>query len=165
MKKAILVALLAGGFIFQSTNAQVHVDVKFNIGSQPGWGPVGYDYVDYYYLPDIDAFYYVPRQQYIYMYRGHWRFTRSLPYQFRDYNFNTGYKVVVNEPRPYYHADMYRTKYASYKGHHDDNQEIIRNSHESRYYESRGHPQHSEWRNNGNQGNNGKHGRGRNGHN
>jgi len=151
MKKAILVvALLAGGFVFQTTNAQLRVNVKFNIGSQPGWGPVGYDYVEYYYLPDIDAFYYVPRQQYVYMYRGHWRFTRSLPYQFRDYNFNTGYKVVVNEDRPYDHIDTYRKQYGSNRGHHDDNQEIIRNSHDSRYYESRSHPQHNEWRRNNN---------------
>jgi len=50
---------------------------------------------------------------------------------------------VVNEPQPYYNAQMYRTKYASYRGRHD--QEIIRNSRDSRYFENRGHPEYNNW--------------------
>ncbi len=169
MKKPIfLLAFLLSGFVFETASAQLRVGVNINIGTQPVWGPVGYDYVEYYYLPDIDAYYYVPNHQYIYMSRGRWVFSSSLPYQYRNYDLYNGYKVVINEPRPYRNADMYRSKYGSYRGNHS--QEVIRNSHDSRYFENRGHPEYnnrrkeSDKQENGNQGNNGNRGnRGNNG--
>jgi len=157
MKKIILMAaLLLGGFVFQNASAQLRVKLNVNIGSQPVWGPVGYDHVEYYYMPDIDVFYYVPRHQYIYQERGRWIFTTSLPYRFRSYDINTGYKVVVNEPRPYYHVETYRTQYAGYRGNHS--QDVIRNSHDPKYFEIKDHPEHNKWRSNsnGNHRNNGR---------
>ena len=75
MKKTILVvALLLGGLMFQKASAQLRVSFKVNIATQPVWGPVGYDHVEYYYMPDIDAYYYVPTRQYIYLQRGRWIF-------------------------------------------------------------------------------------------
>src|ERR1035438_10762114 len=62
-----------------SLNAQVHVGVNFNIGRQPVWGPVGYDFVEYYYIPDIDVFYYVPTHRFVYLEGGHWIFRTNLP--------------------------------------------------------------------------------------
>jgi hypothetical protein len=80
MKKTILIiALLAGGLVVQTASAQFHVSLKVNVATQPVWGPVGYDHVEYYYMPDIDAYYYVPTHQYIYMQRGRWIFASSLP--------------------------------------------------------------------------------------
>jgi hypothetical protein len=74
MKKIILGAVILFAFAVAAKNsqAQVKVGVNINIGSQPVWGPVGYDYVDYYYLPDIDAYYYVPERQFIYLSNGRW---------------------------------------------------------------------------------------------
>jgi len=145
MKKSIIIlALLLSGFAFQTATAQINVNLRANIGSQPVWGPVGYDHVEYYYMPDIDVFYYVPKHQYYYQQRGRWIYSSTLPARFHNYNVNNGYKVVVNDPYPYRHADTYRTKYAEYKGHHD--QEIIRNSHDSRYYEIKDHPEHNKWK-------------------
>ena len=97
----------------KNLQAQVKVGVNINIGSQPVWGPVGYDYVDYYYLPDIDAYYYVPGRQFIYLSNGRWIFAASLPVAYRHYNLYSGYKVVINEPRPYLHANVFRTRYAA----------------------------------------------------
>ena len=55
MKKLIIIiALFTSGLLCETTYAQVRFRV--NISSQPIWGPVGYDHVEYYYLPDIDAF-------------------------------------------------------------------------------------------------------------
>lgn len=153
MKKTILiVALLLSGFVFTTANAQVRVRFNVNIGTQPVWGPVGYEHVEYYYMPDIDVYYYVPRQQYVYLQSGRWIFSASLPYRYHDYDINSGYKVVINEPRPYRNAESYRIKYSGYKGRHD--QEIIRNSNDSRYFENKGHPEHNKWRSSHNQGNN-----------
>jgi len=145
MKKTILiVALLTGGFVSQKASAQVKFGISVNIGTQPVWGPVGYDHVEYYYLPDIDTYYYVPRRQYIYMERGRWVFRTYLPTRYSNYDIYTGYKVVINEPTPYRNAEMYRSQYGGYRGRHD--QEIIRNSRDSRYFENKRHPQHRVWR-------------------
>ena len=144
MKKTIMIiALLAGGLVVQTASAQVRASLRINVGSQPVWGPVGYDHVEYYYMPDIDAYYYVPTQQYIYLQRGHWIYASSLPSRYH-YNINTGYKVVINERAPYRHPDTYRARYASYKGRHD--QKIIRDSHDSRYFENKNHPEHHKWK-------------------
>jgi len=127
MKKIILsgVILLALVVTAQDLGAQVKVGVNINIGSQPAWGPVGYDYVDYYYLPDIDAYYYVPNRQFIYLSNGHWVFASSLPVAYHRYDLYSGYKVVVNEPRPYLHANVFRERYANYKGRRNE-QVVIR---------------------------------------
>src|SRR5690349_11852372 len=117
MKKIILVlAVLAFTAGIKKTEAQLRVSVNLNIGTQPEWGPAGYDYAEYYYLPDIDVYYSVPQRQFIYFSNGRWVFGASLPYMYRSYNLYNSYKVVINEPRPYLRADVYRVKYARYKG-------------------------------------------------
>jgi len=153
MKKSVLiVALLFSGFVIGTATAQVHVSLRANIGSQPVWGPTGYDHAEYYYMPDIHVFYYIPGRQYIYQQRGRWVYANSLPSRFHNYDIYNGYKVVVNDRYPYRHAETYRSKYAEFKGHHD--QEIIRNSHDSRYYEIKDHPEHNNWKKGQNQHNN-----------
>lgn len=107
-----MLCFLLGGVRSQ---AQVHVGVQINIGSQPQWGPVGYDHVDYYYMPDIDVYYNVPQQQYVYLDAGRWRFATALPPRYASYDVYRGYKVVINEPRPYMRADVYRERYRKYR--------------------------------------------------
>src|SRR5215467_13479001 len=110
MKKTILfTAIFLGALISTKiANAQVKVGVNINIGSQPEWGPVGYDYVDYYYMPDIDAYYYVPSRQFIYTSNGRWVFATSLPVAYHRYDLYSGYKVVINEPKPYERGNVFR---------------------------------------------------------
>jgi len=143
MKKIFFIATVLFALLTSAKNsqAQVSIGLNVNIGSQPVWGPVGYDYVDYYYLPDIDVYYYVPRHQYIYLSGGRWIFAASLPFRYRSYNLYSGYKVVINDPRPYLHADVYRVRYAPYRGRHD--QVIIRNSNDPKYYVVKGHPKYN----------------------
>lgn len=143
MKKIIiLAALITSGLVYgNQANAQVRVNVNVNIGSQPVWGPVGYDYAEYYYMPDIDAYYYVPNRQFIYLEGNNWRFGASLPARYGNYDLYRGYKVVINEPRPYLHADVYRSRYARYRG-WNGRQTIIRDSRDTRYYVIKDHPMH-----------------------
>ncbi|HKB45577.1 MAG TPA: hypothetical protein VKC90_14365 [Chitinophagaceae bacterium] len=164
MKKAILATALfiTAAITVNKAEAQVRLNVNVNIGSQPVWGPVGYNYVEYYYLPDIEAYYYVPRHQFIYLSGNRWIFSASLPPRYHDYDLYSGYKVVVNEPRPYLHFDHDRTQYGRYRGYHS--QEIIRNSNDSRYYIIKGHPKYNHGGGNGNSHGNGNgkgHGNGR----
>lgn len=95
--------------------AEAQVQVSVNIGTQPSWGPTGYDRVDYYYLPDVESYYYVPRHQFIYIDAGKWVFAAALPARCGSYDIYRGYKVVINEPRPWLHHDVYRARYAQYR--------------------------------------------------
>jgi hypothetical protein len=117
--------------------------VNVNIGSQPVWGPVGYDHVDYYYLPDIESYYYVPTRQFVYFDNGRWIFSASLPYRYRNYDLNRGYKVVVNEPNAYRDFSLHRAEYSRYRN-YGGRQVIIRNSNDHRYYVVKGHPRYND---------------------
>ena len=132
MKKIILLAAITfTAAVFTNTSAQVRLNVNINIDSQPDWGPVGYDHADYYYMPDIQTYYYVPTRKFIYLSGGNWLFSYNLPSRYRNYDLYTGYKVVVNEPRAYRHYQTHREQYSRYKG--NRSQVIIRNSHEEKY--------------------------------
>jgi hypothetical protein len=139
----IFIFLLINGLAPTSLDAQVRIGINFNIGNQPVWGPVGYNYAAYYYLPDIDVYYNVAQRQYIYLQSGRWRFSSSLPYRARNFNIYNSHKVVINESRPYLKHSFYKQKYANYIG--DHNQPIIRDSRERKYFEARGHPEHRKW--------------------
>ncbi len=147
-------------------SAQAQVSINVNIGTQPVWGPVGYDYVDYYYMPDIEAYYSVPRREYVYYDGGTWITSRGLPPRYSTFDRYGAYKVVINEPSPWLYHDRYRTQYVKYKGRHD--QVVIRDSHDERYFANPRHPEHGKWKGSpgnsghGKQGNNG--GPGNSGH-
>jgi hypothetical protein len=133
MKKLTLIAAIFFSVLcFKQADAQLSISI--NIGTQPAWGPTGYDHVDYYYLPDIDCYYYVPGNQFIYLSGGRWIRSSSLPPQYGNYDLYSGYKVVVNQPKPYLQDNTFRTKYASYKGHRG--QAVIRDSHDPKYKSS-----------------------------
>jgi hypothetical protein len=159
MKRIISGCLLMISLSLAGQQASAQVRVNINIGTQPLWGPVGYDEVEYYYLPDVEAYYYVPRRQFVYLNGGNWIFATSLPPRYRTYDLYTGYKVVINEPRPYIHFTDHKVKYARYKGVHGK-QVVIRDSRDPKYYVVKGHPGNKG--NGGNKGGNGKgHGKGK----
>lgn len=160
MKTKLLLALLLCSLSVPCLlNAQIRFNV--NVGAQPIWGPVGYDKVDNYYLPEIESYYNVNSKQYTYMNNGQWVTTPNLPSRYSNYDLYRGYKVVINEPKPYLHFNDHRVKYISYGNKHD--QQVIRDSKEEKYYENENHPMHKKWKNkaggygnNGNGNNNGK---------
>lgn len=97
--------------IYQPAKAQVSLQI--NIGSQPNWGPRGYDYVDYYYLPEVESYYHVPTRQFVYLERNRWVHRKSLPKHYRNYDLHHGRKVVINQPRPYLQHRVYQSNYSS----------------------------------------------------
>lgn len=143
MKKLILlVVLVAGGLFSQSANAQV--SFRVNIGVQPIWGPSGYDHVEYYYLPEIEAYYYVPTRQYIYLYNGRWISRSYLPQRYRNFDMYKTRKIVVNEVRPYMRHNEIKSRYSSSNDH--QNQQSIRDSRDSKYFQNRNHPEYNNWK-------------------
>lgn len=135
--------LIAAVLLSSAAYAQLSIRVNFNVDRQPAWGPTGYDRVEYYYLPDIEVYYYVPQQRFIYFERGRWRNSSSLPPRFRGHDLYNSYKVVVNEPKPYLNHAAYKEQYSSYRDRHD--QRSIRDSRDSRYFVNRNHPEHKNW--------------------
>ncbi|MCY1497679.1 hypothetical protein D3C87_68330 [compost metagenome] len=109
--------LIAGFGLFVASSLQAQVSVNVNIGSRPDWGPVGYTEANYYYLPDIEAYYDVRASNFIYISNGNWIRGRYLPARYRNYDLYNGYKVVLTDyhgARPYAHFNTHRVKY--YRG-------------------------------------------------
>ncbi len=126
-----MASVLLASFAFKTADAQLHVRVGLNIGSQPEWGPVGYDHADYYYMPDIDAYYDVPAHQYVYYNNNTWIHGAVLPARYGNFDRYHSYKVVVNQRNPWeHHADI-RNRYANFRGRHD--QTVIRDSRDEHY--------------------------------
>lgn len=118
--------LLPALIMMISLQAVAQVNVNVNIGTAPAWGPAGYTNVRYYYLPDIDTYYDVNTTEYIYINRGHWVRTRTVPVVYRNYNFYNGYKVVLTNYHggsPYVHYKTHRVKYP--RGYHPGRQRTV----------------------------------------
>ncbi|TCC98153.1 hypothetical protein [Pedobacter psychroterrae] len=114
MKKLFLLTMLGlASAITLPATAQLNVSI--NIGSQPQWGPSGYNHVDYYYMPEIESYYYVPTKKFIYYSGNTWVHTRSLPTRYRNYDLYSGPKYVINSPRPYMQHNVYKVKYSKHK--------------------------------------------------
>lgn len=109
--------LIAGFGLFVVSSLQAQVSVNVSIGNRPDWGPVGYTEANYYYLPDIEAYYDIRASNFIYVNNGNWIRARYLPARYRNYDFYNGYKVVLTDyhgARPYAHFNTHRVKY--YRG-------------------------------------------------
>lgn len=147
-----------------STYAQVSVNI--NIGAPPVWGPVGYDKVEYYYLPDIQTYYDIRLSQYIYFGNGKWIRANNLPSRCRNYDLYNGYKVVLTDYHghsPYQHYNTHKVKYyKGYKGkpqqnrrdynkHHNNN-----DNHNNDHHDSHNNDKHDKHEEKGNKGK-GKH--------
>ncbi|HEX2682991.1 MAG TPA: hypothetical protein VHL77_03625 [Ferruginibacter sp.] len=132
MKKIMVSLLFAfAGFAFANTaTAQVRVGVNINIGDQPEWGPAGYDYAEYYYMPAIETYYSIPRRQFVYFSGGRWIFSSSLPPRYANYDLYSGYKVVLRPNDSYRHFDDHRVRYARYRT-YNDRQVILRSRHDN----------------------------------
>lgn len=143
--------LFAGfAFLMASCSLQAQVSVNVNIGGRPDWGPVGYTEANYYYLPDVEAYYDVRQSNFIYINNGTWITARTLPTRYRSYNLYDGPKVVLTDyrgNRPYTYFKTHRVKY---RGHHPQTV-IVKKSHhhhyEKKHYKHRGKKHHRGHRN------------------
>ncbi len=135
MKKLLIISSIAlSGLIFGTANAQpgvrfaLHIRpriaVNVNIPVPVEQAPVyqqpavvdqtqaaDYGDSDYYYLPDVDAYYDVNAQCYYYYDGADWISAAYLPGDYRSYDWRSATHYEIRAPRPYLHADFYRTKY------------------------------------------------------
>ena len=141
MRKILFSSAIILSFVFTFATSNAQISVNVNIGVQPEWGPVGYDYVDYYYMPQYEVYYYVPERKFVYLDGGRWIFATALPPRFGTVNLFSTYKVVVNEPKAYLHFKEHKVKYATYKG-DGGKQVVIRDSKDPKYVQARNHQDH-----------------------
>ena len=148
MKKIIVImSVFAGVFFAGGSKAQINISI--NIGSQLDWGPSGYNHVDYYYLPDINAYYNVATAQYVYLIGNRWHFANRLPNRFSNYNIYNAYKVVVNRAYPYQNNQYDIQHYGQYKSYRP--QPMLRDN--NAYKAMRNNGNHYNGNYNGNKGN------------
>lgn len=151
------IKLMILGLLFigaSSIQAQVNVNVnigtpppvvvvqspKVVIASPPEWGPVGYDHVEYYYLPDIQVYYDIRQAQYIYYGQGKWIRSKRLPSYSRNYDLYKGYKVVLTDyhgKTPYVYYNAHKVKY--YKGYKGKPQKCRRDYRPEPRHDNHGH--------------------------
>ena len=119
MKKIALISAIAlSGLIFNTANAQIRIGLGIHINTPAvrivASTPVYTDYTladDYYYLPDVDAYYSVPERCYYYNNGDNWVTAAYLPGEYRNYDWRNARHYKVRASRPYLNADVYRTRY------------------------------------------------------
>ena len=139
----IIIAVVFLACLPAATQAQVRVGISFNLGIQPAWGPTGYDYVENYYMPDIDVYYNVPHRLYYFYEGGRWIGRGSLPSRYGTFDHYRAHKVVMNERDPWLRHDSHKGEFESFRNRQD--QTPIRDSKDSKYFENRYHPEHDNW--------------------
>lgn len=117
--------LILGIVLILAGSAQGQLSVNVHIGTTPSWGPSGYDDVRYYYLPDVEAYYDIHSSMFIYISGNRWVRSTYLPRQYRNYDLNRGYKVVMHDYRgnsPYTYYNVHRKSYSKgYRSHDNRN--------------------------------------------
>jgi hypothetical protein len=109
-----------GVLLIIAGSVQSQLSINVHIGSPPAWGPAGYSEVQYYYLPDVEAYYDVHSSMFIYLSGNQWIRRSYLPTRYKNYNLYHGYKVVMKDYRgktPYSNFREHKMKYArGYRG-------------------------------------------------
>ena len=110
-------------FFALQSKAQISVSINVNSGSTRVYEPaprhVHSNYchheevVEYYYYPEIEAYFDIQSSVYIYYDSNGWVRSRYLPRHCDDYNVNRGYRVVLDYhgQRPYNHFQEHKAKY------------------------------------------------------
>lgn len=100
------------------------------------WTPPYYAGVRYYYMPDIEAYYDLTDQNFIYLDNGQWLFSPALPPVYSTYNLNNGFLIALNSgiyqpwvrhtyyvssyPRYYYRKKYPHYKYPKVRGYNEN---------------------------------------------
>ncbi|OJW18208.1 hypothetical protein [Mucilaginibacter sp. 44-25] len=131
-RSVILSAIFFGSLFYLPAKAQVSIHFGFNIPARPVYAPApppqpvivddDDDYYDndddYYYLPEVEAYYSVPRHCYYYQNDGRWVSSAYLPGAYRNYDWRSARRFEVRASRPFFNHDYYRNKWGGnyYRG-------------------------------------------------
>jgi len=81
--------------------------------SNPNWAPDYYPGTRYYYIPDLETYYDLSNQDFVYLDNGQWFFSRSLPFIYNEYDLYNGYIIALNRDiyQPWMHHQFYVSNY------------------------------------------------------
>lgn len=84
--------------------------------SNPVWAPAYYPGVRYYYIPDIEVFYDLSNQDFVYLDDGQWLFSSTLPSIYSSYDLYNGFVIALdlNVFQPWMHFHFYVANYPRY---------------------------------------------------
>lgn len=105
---------LFAAFLAVSINTQAQVSINVNLGTPPVWAPAERVETQYYYLPEIQTYYDVPAQRFIYVRNGKWIRSAALPPRYKNYDLYHGRTVYITDYRgnsPYAHYKQHKVKY------------------------------------------------------
>ncbi len=126
--KAIKMAVVAM-VCMAAASVQAQVSINVNIGSAPVYHAPRYEapvyeepvcevpvraQFDYYFLPEINAYYDVHHTEYIYLERGNWVRSRRLPVAYCNFDVRRARTIVINDyhgSRPYDNYNRHRVQY------------------------------------------------------
>lgn len=125
---AIISAIVLSGMFYNTASAQVrlHLGIRFGVphvyvpprvavvASTPAVYNEDVNYADndddYYYLPDVGAYYSVPEQCYYYNNGDAWVSAAYLP-GYHNFDWRNARRFEVHASRPYMNDNFYRTKF------------------------------------------------------
>lgn len=99
-----------------STPSYMAFDVQY---TNPSWAPPYYEGVRYYYLPDIEVYYDLSQEEFVYLDNGQWFFSPVLPTFYADYDLFTGFVIIldIHVYHPWLHHQDYVSHYPRYYYH------------------------------------------------
>lgn len=110
--KLLIIAIMLA--TISTTQAQVSVNI--NLGTPPVWAPADRVETQYYYLPEIDSYYDVPSERFIYYNNGTWTRSTALPARYQGYNLRSGKVIYLTDYRgksPYVNHKSHKVKYVT----------------------------------------------------
>ena len=87
--------------------------------AHPSWAPPYASGVRYYYLPDIEVYYDLSDQEFIYLDNGQWLFSPVLPSMYSGFDLYNGFVIALNLDvfQPWMHHQYYVSHYPRYYYH------------------------------------------------
>lgn len=102
------------GYVYDDAEVNVHVSV-------PAWAPPYDDvqHVRYYYMPDIEVYFDLSNQEFVYLQDGSWMFSSSFPQMYPGFDLNNSYVVMLDNQvyEPWMHHHYYISHYPRYYYH------------------------------------------------
>ena len=98
--------------------------------SNPPWAPAYYPGVRYYYIPDLEMYYDLSNQDFVYLDDGQWMFSYGLPSIYAGYDLYNAFVVALDAGvyQPWMHHQFYVSHYPRYYYrsvyNHDENANI-----------------------------------------
>lgn len=118
-QKLGLVLAIAGLFvIIPSCEVPYRVTTSVQY-TNPPWAPSYHPGARYYYFPDIEVYYDLPGQEFVYLHNGQWMFSPTMPSLYVGFDLYTAYIITLNVQvyQPWLHHHYYVAHYPRYYYH------------------------------------------------